>query len=646
MAARPRLAATAAVALAAVLPFLGSLENPPILDDGWTALSNPLVWSLRNVGRIFTNLYGYAGTPSVRGPYRPLTTLSFALDWAVHRDWLPGFHAVNIALHALASVLVAALALHLARAGGHGRPRTLSLLAGLVFALHPAHVEAVVTLYGRTEPLSACFALGALLLALTSRGTSHGACRPAPPAEPSGPHPGFAGPCAVLAALRLRAAAPRRRGNAPPPGFAGALLPVRWPRILAAVLVLAAGILSKEMAVMVPALFLLVAAALPAAAGLEERPGFRTPAGRRALFRALTTAAALSLAFLPYLAGHGTSLAVAPVARWFPVGTPPWRIALTMSRVLGEYLRILVFPSFLGGDFAYAARIPTLAAPTAGFAAATLAWAFALAAGIVLLRRAPLPGIGITWIFVALLPVLQIVPVGVLIAERLLYLPSAGFSIAAGWALAKVLPERAGPDQRSSPAHRLRTARAAAVGLVLAALCARTVLRTRDWTSELAFWRSELAKAPHEVVVNNNLALAYLALGEPAQAVPRLETALAVNPGYWRAWVNLGIARGRLGERGAALHAFQEAARLAPDESDPPRFLGRILHEQGDLEGAIEALREARRKAPEQAVLARELAGLLLEAGRAGEARAALQDAVRLDPGDEASRRKVAELGP
>jgi protein O-mannosyl-transferase len=587
MAARPRLAAYAPVALAAVLPFLGSLENPPILDDGWTALSNPLVWSLRNAGRIFTNLYGYAGTPSVRGPYRPLTTLSFALNWAVHRDWLPGFHAVNVALHAAAAVLVAALAGHLARAAGHRRARALSLLAGLVFALHPAHVEAVVTLYGRTEPLSACFALAALLLALRSRGSP-------------------------------------------------------W-RLLAAVLVLACGILSKEMAVMVPALYLLVAAALPAAAGLEARPGLHAQAARRALAGALVTAAVLSLAFVPYLAGHGASLAVAPVARWFPVGTPAGRIALTMSRVLGEDLRILIFPSFLGGDFAYAARIPTLAAPTPPFVAATVAWVAALGGGILLLRRAPLPGIGITWIFVALLPVLQIVPVGVLIAERLLYLPSAGFSIAAGWALARLVPGTAPPV----PGHLLlRGARMAGVGIVLAALCVRTVVRTRDWTSDLAFWESELAKAPREVVVNNNLALAYIARGQPDKAVPRLETAVAVNPGYWRAWVNLGIARGRLGMRTAALHAFQEAARLAPDESDPPRFLARILHEQGDLEGAIRALHEARRKAPEQAVLARELAALLLEAGRRDQARPELADAVRLDPGDEASRRQLAELGP
>lgn len=589
--ARPRLTAGAALVAAAVLPYLGSLRNPPILDDFWTALQNPLVWSLRNVGRIFAELYGYAGTPSVRGPYRPLTTLSYALNWAVHRGWVPGYHAFNLALHAIATLLVAALAGHLARAAQPRRAGAVALLAGLLFAVHPAHVEAVVTIYGRTEPLSAVFALGALLLALRSRGS---------PA-----------------------------------------------RVVAATLVLTCGILSKEMAVMVPALFLLVAAALPAAAGLETRPGLGGPEARRALARAMGVAAALSLAFLPYLVGHGPALGVAPVARWFPLGTPPWQVALTMSRVLGEYLRILAFPSFLGGDFAYAGRIPTLTGPTVGFAFATLSWVATLAAGIVLLRRAPLVGLGVVWIFVALLPVLQIIPVGVLLAERLLYLPSVGFCLAAAWLLAALLPDTGAVPAaaRTRAQRRLRYARTAAVVAVVAALAARTVVRARDWTSDLAFWESELAKAPREVVVNNNLAVAYVARGEPRKAIPRLETALAVNPRYWRAWVNLGLARGQLGERTAALHAFQEAMRLAPAESDPPRFLARVLRQTGDLEGAIQALARARRNAPEQAVLARELAAALLEAGRTGEARAALEDAVRLDPGDRESRRKLGELG-
>ncbi|HEU4385779.1 MAG TPA: hypothetical protein VFR85_20000, partial [Anaeromyxobacteraceae bacterium] len=261
--AHPRLV----VGLAAVLPFLGTLWNPPILDDGWAALDNPLVWSLRNTGRIFRELYGFAGDPSVRGPYRPVTTLSYALNYAVHGRWTPGFHAVNVALHALSSVLLWALARRLAREALPGRADGAALLAGLLFALHPAHVEAVATIFGRTEPLSAAFTLGALLLALGWREAA-------------------------------------------------------W-RLPAAVGLLTGGVLSKEVAVVAPAIFLLLALAAPGAAGLATPPGLGGPTARRSLLAAAGVAAALSLAAVPYFVVRGLDVSVAPVARWFPVGTPP-----------------------------------------------------------------------------------------------------------------------------------------------------------------------------------------------------------------------------------------------------------------------------------------------------------------------------------
>jgi len=162
---RPGLAAALSVAAAALFPSLGSLFDPPMLDDG-AALENPLVHGLTNAGRIFAIPSGHSGAPYVRGPYRPLTTLSYALNWSVHRGFLPGFHAVNLALHAASSVLVTLLPFLLARAAVPARAGRVSLLAGLLFALHPAHVEAVVTISGRAEPLSTLCALLVLLLAL------------------------------------------------------------------------------------------------------------------------------------------------------------------------------------------------------------------------------------------------------------------------------------------------------------------------------------------------------------------------------------------------------------------------------------------------------------------------------------------------
>ena len=583
--AHPRLA----VALAAVLPYLLTLGNAPVLDDGWAALDNPLVWSLRNTGRMFSELYGFAGNPSVRGPYRPITTLSYALNYALHGRATPGFHAVNLALHAGASLLFLALARRLGRGVDPERAGRLALVAALLFALHPAHVEAVATIFGRTEPLAACFTLGALLLA-----------------------------------LRWREA---------------------WWRLPAAVVVLAGGVLSKEVAMVAPALFALLALAAPGAAGLAARPGLRGGPARRALLEAAGVAAALAVAALPYFLVRGTDVAVAPVARWFPVGTPGAHVALTMSRVLGEYLRILAFPAFLGGDFAYAARLPTLSAPTPGFWIATAAWVAVLAGGAVLLlsRRAPLAGAGLLWTLVALTPVLQIVPVGVLLAERLLYLPSAGFCLAAAALLVRPVAA-AGPG--AAPSVRAAWGRAAPLALaaLLALLAARTAVRTLDWRGPLALWASELEKAPRDVVVNNNLAVAYTARGEYRRAVERLEVALAVHPRYWRAWVNLGIARRSLGDAASARAALLRAMEIAPEQTSPLLHLALLQDAEGDFGGAAALLARARALQPEDAVLARHHAEVLLHAGRRAEAIAALEAAARLDPHDAASRRRLAAL--
>ncbi|HET9553374.1 MAG TPA: tetratricopeptide repeat protein, partial [Anaeromyxobacteraceae bacterium] len=396
-------------------------------------------------------------------------------------------------------------------------------------------------------------------------------------------------------------------------------------------------------------LFLLVALALPAAAGLEARPGLTAPERRRAALQAAGVAAALSLTVLPYLAGKGTDLAAARVARWFG-DAPASSVALTMSRVMGEYWRILAFPAFLGGDFAYAARLPTIDRPTAGFAVATLAWLAILALALWLLwrRRAPVVAVGLLWTFAGLLPVMQIIPVGVLLAERLLYLPSVGFCLAAAGAFERLTAPAAAPGKGGAVRPRWRPsprAAHAALGVVLALLAARTVARTLDWRTALAVWESEAEKAPREVVVNNNLAVEYTRRGDYRRAVERLRVALQVSPRYWRAHVNLGIALQGLGDRAGARRAYREAMRLAPDALDPPFWLARLCAEEGDLEQAASLAARARALAPEQARLAVAHARYLIRLGRVEEARAALRDALRLDPSDAEAKALLADLG-
>ena len=85
--------------------------------------------------------------------FRPITTLTFRWNVALHGFHVFGFHLVNLLLHAVCSALVATVARRILREHSRWAP----LLAGLAFAVHPVHVEAVANIVCRAEMLSGIF---------------------------------------------------------------------------------------------------------------------------------------------------------------------------------------------------------------------------------------------------------------------------------------------------------------------------------------------------------------------------------------------------------------------------------------------------------------------------------------------------------
>lgn len=571
--------AHAAVASAGVaaLVHLVTLPNRPVLDDGWAVLDNPLVRAL-DLRRIFGVKYGYAGGGTLAGPYRPVATLTWALEYAVHGRAPLGFHVVNVLLHALATALVALLARRLVAAIAPERAGAGALGAGLLFAVHPAHVEAIAPLVARTDLLAAALGLAALLAA-------------------SSPRP-------------------------------------RW-RLPAAFAALAVAMLSKESAAAVPLFYALVAVLVPAAAGLSARPGLARPESRRALREASIAAGVLALAVLPYLALRPTSRLVPPEARWFATYSPAvvWN---TMTRAVAEYWRILVLPGPLMTDFGYAARIPFTLRFGAESAAATAIWGAVLAGGIASARRAPLRALAILWVFAGLLPVLNVVPIGALMAERFLYLPSVGFCVWAGQ-----LPSALSARLRADGARRAVVATGA---LAIALLAARSLARAAEWRTPTALYQAELRHAPLDPVVNNNLAVEYIAAGDPRRALGRLEVTLRSAPSYWRAHVNRGIALHRLGDQERALGALRRASAMAPGEAVPHYFAGVVLGEDGAYQRAVAELAIAERLAPEDARTVLQAGRYLIALGRVPEAREKLRRAAALDPRNPEAARLLAEI--
>ncbi|UPT73339.1 MAG: hypothetical protein M0D55_15895 [Elusimicrobiota bacterium] len=102
---------------------------------------------------------GFAAT--MGSGVRPLLKASYALNWSLSHG-PAGFHAFNIAVHALNAALVYALGAELCRRWKAGEDAALA--AALLFALHPAQTEAVTYICGRSSSLMASFYLGAALL--------------------------------------------------------------------------------------------------------------------------------------------------------------------------------------------------------------------------------------------------------------------------------------------------------------------------------------------------------------------------------------------------------------------------------------------------------------------------------------------------
>ena len=97
------------------------------------------------------------GSPTSHKSYRPLTVATFRLNYMLHELEPLGYHLVNVLLHSAVCYLYVLLC------GVVFSEVWPALIAGLLFAVHPIHTEAVAGLVGRTELLSGIFYILAFL---------------------------------------------------------------------------------------------------------------------------------------------------------------------------------------------------------------------------------------------------------------------------------------------------------------------------------------------------------------------------------------------------------------------------------------------------------------------------------------------------
>jgi protein O-mannosyl-transferase len=158
--------AAALVALS-LLVYATAFTNGFALDDTGIILENPTIRSLANIGRIFRTSYwatGQAGMPLTDpGLYRPLTVLTYIIDYRLWGLHAAPYHVENVLLHTVVTVLVFRVAITVLES------RIAAFASAAIFAVHPIHTDAVASIVGRAELLAALFVLLAFLLARRAR---------------------------------------------------------------------------------------------------------------------------------------------------------------------------------------------------------------------------------------------------------------------------------------------------------------------------------------------------------------------------------------------------------------------------------------------------------------------------------------------
>lgn len=576
---------------ACALAYANGLTGDFTYDDKAIVRDNPRIRTPARLPEIFTTQY-FGGPRGTGTAYRPALLLGFAVQWWIHGGEPVPFHVVNVLIHGVTTLLLAKLLLRL----GLSAPAAIG--ASLLFAVHPIHVEAVTSVVGRGETQAAALSLGFVLwslkfieeqrrglwlvLALTSYLL---ACLTKESAA--------AAPGILFLCLMWRDSV---TGGRPPAGECAGSAPA-----------FRGGLLARGVAAL--------------------RQGLPVYAGCTALLLGVFWVRSRVLGGALRAGGTGIFELENPLA---PL--PDLERIRNASGVFFRYLGRMALPLKLTSDES-AWSIPLFRPHEwLGWACPALLAAL-LCASLWRLRWRILAALGFLLLCVASLPTANLAfPTGTIFAERLAYLPSAGFClIAADWIV--------GAARRADAIARWRWGVLAALALALAG---RTVIRNPIWENDETLFTNMVRVSPASAKAHYDFAYMCAERGNLRRALEHYTRATQIFPKYWDAWAGRGRTERLIGNPAAAEAAYAESVRLAPFVENGYFGLGMAREDRGNRAGAEEAYREGLRRHPMSLPLAYRMALLLSAQKRLGSEHA-WHRALAIEPGSLPARLGYAE---
>lgn len=519
--------------------YANTLDNDFVFDDYFMVVANKAIrLPLQEWPRIFYR---------TGGSYRPLRTLSYAVDYQLGGLHPFVYHLFNLVYHWTAAFLVFLVTLRLLSLRDDPvvretlpPPSVSACGIALLWALHPVQTEAVAYVSGRRDILAGLFF--------------------------------FLGFYAFLHLRPIRSHHSSRK---------------RLGWMLLAVLAFLCGSLAKESAFILPLVCFVY----------DFCREYNTH--ERSWRNAVLVGWRYRWLYGPLgVIGAGATWYYAPyfsvIVQWHTAENPLATWA-TVPRIWLHYVKLLFFPVTLNADYSNAFPLSasfgewrSLVA-TSGilFLWATASWW--------LKRGYRLAAFSISWFMVTLLPVSHLLPHPELVAEHYLYLPSFGFCVLVGLALIQVQTGSLWIRWLKDKAAVRRRWREVSYGLFVALIifyAVRTGMRNGDWQDEVTLWSKTVATAPTSARAHHNLGVALSLQKNFAAAEQEFQRAVEADPTYGPAYTGLAeiyLASFRFDD---ALAAAQKGVKFREKRMWAHWVLGLVHFRRGEYPQALIALQK------------------------------------------------------
>jgi len=454
------------IAASIVVCYSNIYKNEFLFDDLPVITENGSIRAFPNLRRIFlTPSYTSQSSADSFKSYRPITTLSFAANYAAGGLTLPGFHAVDVLIHVANALLVYGIILSLFKR------RLFAGLVAMLFAVHPVQTESVTGLFGRADELAALFVLLAFWSYIKAWQSSMGR---------------------------------------------------RLSFLCLTTLMLLIGLGSKESAACLLPILIVYEICF------NYTPGKKlSGVGKGDLLPKVGVIIGLlaiillyTLCWRPSVTGQFGDLVMGEGMR--PQGLLHnwpvlWRV--TAFKAFAIYIKLLFWPVVLSGDYLYN-QIPLTNQVTDPLVLTgiILFVGFLLLAVVALILGRVEVAFGILFFYAAYAPGSNfIIPIGALVGERLLYLPALGFCIGVGY-IFEWLYTYLG---RKIPSARAVAIVTAAFAILIFAYGSRAFARNYDWRNPYVFFKKTSQTSPNSAVSHYSSAVAYLRMIEDTRYIER-----------------------------------------------------------------------------------------------------------------------------